>query len=247
MENLQHEHFKAQTISACLLPVDYPGRGILAGWSESGAAVLSYFITGRSSNSRNRIFEKTEDGILIKPFDASKVEDPRLIIYHPLRRRQNVFILTNGDQTDTIAEFMDKMPEEPFGSFVRALTTRTFEPDAPNFTPRISCLAEPEKGRYALSILKAADACGRTAQRFFYTYEKEVGIGHLIRTYLRNGNPLPSFTGEPVPLLLPDDASALADELWNSLDTENRISCYVAYIDPDTGTVEEKIINKNRV
>ena len=215
----------------------YPGRGIVAGGSPSGKAVFAYFIMGRSNNSKNRVFVKSEDGITIYPFDASKVEDPSLIIYSPVRKFGNSYIVTNGDQTDTIYEFLEK------GSgFEEALATRTFEPDAPNYTPRISAIIDADG--FKMSILKSLNAEGTAAGRFTYAFEREPGKGRFIHTYIGDGNPLPSFTGEPEEVSIPDDLDEFTDDIWNNLDPDNKIALYTGAIDFASGTEENKLINK---
>ena len=213
----------------------YPGRGIVIGQSADGKqAVVAYFIMGRSVNSRNRIFAEEPDGIRTEAADPAKMEDPSLIIYHPVRQMGRGLIVTNGDQTDTIRDFLEKgLP------FEQALRTREFEPDGPNWTPRISGLLSPD-GSYKLSILKAGSAEGAPCLRFFYEYEKAVpGAGHFISTYEGFGSPLPSFSGEPVAVEVPElGAAALAERIWAALDGDNRVSLYVC-VDG-----EEVIINK---
>ena len=221
----------------------YPGRGIMLGRSGDGkSAVIAYFIMGRSDNSRNRIFEETEDGIRTKAFDESKMTDPSLIIYHPVRRMDNgVTIVTNGDQTDTIREHMLQ------GHCYRhGLHSRTFEPDGPNWTPRISGVVMPD-GKYALSILKSLDGDESCCCRFFYEYEAPVaGTGHFISTYQGDGDPLPSFAGEPVPVeITASNAAALARDLWQSLNEDNKVSLFVRYIGLEGGRIETSIINKH--
>ena len=217
----------------------YPGRGILLGKTPGGKAACVYFIMGRSENSRNRVFEKTEDGIRTRAFDESKMTDPSLIIYHPVRRiadeNGQTMIVTNGDQTDTIR---DALAEGR--TWLEALFSRTFEPDEPNWTPRVSGVLEPD-GAYMLSILRAQNACPNCCERFFYTYDAPTaGMGHFISTYEGFGSPLPSFHGEPVAVEVPElDAKSLADAVWNALDQDNRVSLYVS-VDGD-----EVILNKN--
>ena len=221
----------------------YPGRGILLGRSaDNRSAVIAYFIMGRSENSRNRVFEETEDGVRTRAFDESKMTDPSLIIYHPVRVVGGNTVVTNGDQTDTIA---GALPEGL--SFAGALRTREFEPDAPNYTPRISGLVKPG-GAYKLSILKSMDGDPACCCRYFYEYEKPVaGVGHLIHTYERGGDPLPSFEGEPRrAAITAPDARTLADELWPALNGDNKVSLFVRYIDLAAGGHETVIINKNR-
>ena len=221
----------------------YPGRGIMIGRDNHNKyAVIAYFIMGRSENSRNRVFEETEDGIRTKAFDESKMTDPSLIIYHPVRRMDNgILIVTNGDQTDTIRDNILQ------GHCYRhALNTRTFEPDGPNWTPRISGVVKPN-GSYDLSILKSLDGDPSCACRYFYEYDApKAGAGHFIHTYERDGDPLPSFVGEPrmVSVTAPD-AETLANDLWLALNEDNRVSLFVRYIDLETGDDETSIINKH--
>jgi IMP cyclohydrolase len=221
----------------------YPGRGVLVGKSSCGRyAVVGYFIMGRSVNSRNRIFVTEPDGIRTEAFDPAKLSDPSLIIYHPVRTVDGVTVVTNGDQTDTIADFL-----RAGGSFEGALRTRTFEPDGPNWTPRISGIVLPN-GDYRLSILKSADGNEQSVQRFFFEYTNPTpGVGHLIHTYQHDGDPIPSFSGEPKAVALPAGGpDKLADLLWSSLDENNKVSLYVSYISLDTGKAETRIINKNQ-
>ena len=221
----------------------YPGRGIILGRApDNKSAVIAYFIMGRSENSRNRVFEETEDGIRTKAFDESKMTDPSLIIYHPVRRMENgLTIVTNGDQTDTIRDHILE------GHCYRhALNTRTFEPDGPNFTPRISGVVKPD-GSYNLSILKSLDGDPACACRYFFEYSApKAGVGHFIHTYESDGNPLPSFQGEPrmVSITAPD-AETLANDLWLALNGDNKVSLFVRYIDLATGDDETSIINKH--
>lgn len=223
----------------------YPGRGIIIGKSADGTkAVTAYFIMGRSENSRNRIFAVEGDGIRTEAFDPSKLVDPSLIIYAPVRVLGNKTIVTNGDQTDTIYEGMDKQL-----TFEQSLRSRTFEPDAPNYTPRISGIMHIESGRYnyAMSILKSNNGNPDACNRYTFAYENPVnGEGHFIHTYQGDGNPLPSFEGEPKLVSIPDDMEAFSNMLWNSLNEENKVSLFVRYIDIETGTFETKIINKNQ-
>lgn len=236
---------KKQDVYEYLAKRDYPGRGILLGKSaDSKYAVCAYFIMGRSENSRNRVFEATADGIRTRAFDPAKLSDPHLIIYSPVRVLGNKTIVTNGDQTDTIFELMDRQQ-----TFEQALRTREFEDDAPNYTPRISGIMHIENGdfNYALSILKSADGNPDSCQRFTYTYTlPESGCGHIIHTYSANGNPLPSFEGEPVKVALSDGIDAFTESLWNSLNEGNKISLFVRYIDISTGRYEDRILNKNQ-
>jgi len=220
----------------------YPGRGVMLGRSADGkSAVIGYFIMGRSVNSRNRIFTETEDGIRTQAFDESKMEDPSLIIYHPVRELNGSTIVTNGDQTDTVRDFMAEGK-----TFREALLTREFEPDGPNYTPRISGLLNPD-GSYQLSILKSLDGDSACCCRYFYEYDKpQAGFGHIIHTYMTDGNPLPSFEGEPVKLTVDaPNAATMADILWNSLNEENKVSLFVRYIDLATGAAETVIKNKH--
>ena len=219
----------------------YCGRGIIIGATADKKCACAYFIMGRSDNSRNRVFVKDGENLMIKPFDESKVEDPSLIIYYPVRRHASNLIVTNGDQTDTI---FDSLADGK--SFEDALRTREYEPDAPNYTPRISGIVEHAKEgfKYKLSILKREDKESDACQRNFYEYSCAPGIGHLIHTYVQDGNPLPSFEVEPTKIEIEDDIDTFASSIWESLDSENKISLYVRYSDFDGGNVEERIINK---
>lgn len=223
----------------------YPGRGIVIGRSADGTkAVTAYFIMGRSENSRNRVFVTEGEGIRTQAFDPSKLTDPSLIIYAPVRVLGNKTIVTNGDQTDTIYEGMDKQL-----TFEQSLRCREFEPDGPNYTPRISGVMHIENGNYsyAMSILKSNNGNPDACLRYTYAYEKAIpGEGRFIHTYKCDGNPLPSFEGEPKLVDIPDDINAFANLLWNSLNEENKVSLFVRYIDIATGTYETKIINKNK-
>lgn len=223
----------------------YPGRGIIIGRSADGKkAVTAYFIMGRSENSRNRIFVEDGQGIRTQAFDPSKLSDPSLIIYAPVRVLGNKTIVTNGDQTDTIYELMDKQQ-----TFEQALRTREFEPDAPNYTPRISGIMHIDDGmfNYAMSILKSDNGNPDSCNRYTFAYEKcPAGEGHFIHTYMGDGNPLPSFEGEPVLIGIPDNMDEFAETLWNSLNEDNKVSLFVRYIDIATGKFESKIINKNK-
>ena len=220
---------------------EYPGRGIILGKSEDNRAVFAYFIMGRSTNSRNRVFETSNDDIKTKAFDESLLSDPSLIIYSPVRVLGKKIIVTNGDQTDTIYEYLkDKK------TFEDALYTRTFEPDAPNFTPRISGLIDIESGlKLKLSILKSDEGDESQALRFFYNYDNpKPGEGFLIHTYKENSDPLKSFEGEPIKVSLTGSIDEFSDSLWNSLNTDNKISLAVRYIDMATGKYEQIIKNK---
>ena len=233
----------------------YPGRGIVVGLSQDGkSAAAVYFITGRSENSRNRILVKKSKGLYTEPYDISRLEDPSLIIYAAARTYENRLIITNGDQTDTIAEGL----RHGIG-FYKSLESRCFEPDAPNFTPRISAEIEfggsdvPGRGesrtdfRYRMSILKSADAEGTACSRYGYEYEPSAGLGHFIHTYECDGNPLPSFTGEPRRVAIPDNIDEFTREIWNSLDADNRIALYVMYTELATGSVTDRLINKHNL
>lgn len=222
----------------------YPGRGIIIGKTPDGTkAVTAYFIMGRSENSRNRIFVEEGEGIRTQAFDESKMTDPSLIIYAPVRVLGNKTIVTNGDQTDSIYEGMDRQL-----TFEQCLRSRTFEPDAPNYTPRISGILHVEKGsyNYAMSILKSDDGDAESCRRFTFAYENpKAGEGHFIHTYKHDGNPLPSFEGEPKKIGVLDDIEEYTKLLWTSLNEENKVSLFVRYIDIATGDYETKIINKH--
>ena len=223
----------------------YPGRGIILGKTPDGTkAVAAYFIMGRRENSRNRIFVEDGEGIRTQAFDPSKLVDPSLIIYAPVRVLGNKTIVTNGDQTDTIYEGMDKQL-----TFEQSLRSREFEPDGPNYTPRISGIMHIENGKYnyAMSILKSSDGSPESCHRYTFAYENpKAGEGHFIHTYQCDGNPLPSFEGEPKRIQIPDDMEAFTTLLWNSLNEDNKVSLFVRYIDIQTGTYETKIVNKNQ-
>lgn len=219
----------------------YPGRGIVIGKSQDGGcAVVAYFIMGRSVNSRNRIFAEEPDGIRTEAADPAKMEDPSLIIYHPVRQVGRGLIVTNGDQTDTIRDFLEKgLP------FEQALRTREFEPDGPNWTPRISGLLSPD-GSYKLSILKAADEAGTACLRQTFEYPGQAGLGHFLHTYQCDGSPIPSFEGEPTPVTIEGDIDAFTSSLWESLNEDNKVSLFVRYIDLATGQAQTRIVNKNQ-
>lgn len=223
----------------------YPGRGIVLGRSEDGTkAVAAYFIMGRSENSRNRIFVEEGEGIRTQAYDPSKLTDPSLIIYAPVRVLGHRTIVTNGDQTDTVYEGMEKGL-----TFEQSLRSRKFEPDAPNYTPRISGLMELENGgySYSLSILKSNNGDPACCNRYTFSYENcAAGEGHFIHTYLHDGNPLPSFEGEPKLVAIPDDMEKFTNMLWNNLNPENKVSLFVRYIDISTGRYETVIKNKNQ-
>lgn len=223
----------------------YPGRGIVIGKTKDGKkAAIAYFIMGRSENSRNRVFAEDGEGIRTQAFDPSKLSDPSLIIYAPVRVLGNKTIVTNGDQTDTIYDLMDKQQ-----TFEQALRTREFEPDAPNYTPRISGILHIENGtyNYAMSILKSSDGNPDACDRFTFAYSNPVaGEGHFIHTYMGDGNPLPSFEGEPKRVEIPDDMEEFANLVWTSLNEDNKVSLFIRYIDIQTGKYETKIFNKNK-
>ena len=223
----------------------YPGRGIVLGRSEDGTkAVAAYFIMGRSENSRNRIFVEDGEGIRTQAFDPSKLTDPSLIIYAPVRVLGHKTIVTNGDQTDTVYEGMEKGL-----TFEQSLRSREFEPDAPNYTPRISGVMEIENGTYSysLSILKSNNGDPACCNRYTFSYENcAAGEGHFIHTYMHDGNPLPSFEGEPKLVAIPDDMEKFTNMLWNNLNPENKVSLFVRYIDIATGKYETVIKNKNQ-
>lgn len=222
----------------------YPGRGIVIGKSEDGkSAVFAYFIMGRSENSRNRVFTEKDGAVYTEPFDYAKVSDPSLIIYAAIRKIGNKLIVTNGDQTDTIYDFLAK------GEDMRAaLRTREFEPDSPNFTPRISGVIDFSDGdfSYDMSILKSADAEGTACNRFFYEYSAISGLGHFIHTYVTDGNPIPTFQGEPERVKIPSDIDVFTKNIWDNLNENNKISLYVSYTDLASGESETRLINKNK-
>jgi len=222
----------------------YVGRGIVIGRSKDGSkAVIAYFIMGRSENSRNRVFVPAGEDLMIRPFDESKVEDPSLIIYYPVRKFGSDIIVTNGDQTDTVYNFVKEGK-----SFEDALMNREFEPDGPNWTPRISGMIKMESNgfSYKLSILKSANEEGSSCSRYFFNYEGIPGLGHFIHTYVQDGNPIPTFQGEPARVAIPEKIDDFTNEIWNNLDENNKISLYVRYIDIKTGKSENRLINKNK-
>ena len=236
---------KTLDIATLLRENAYPGRGIILGKTPDGKnAVIAYFIMGRSVNSRNRVFEATADGIRTKAFDESKLSDPHLIIYSPVRVLGNKTIVTNGDQTDTIYDRMDRQE-----TFEQSLRTREYEDDAPNYTPRISGIVhmEDESFNYAMSILKSADGNPDSVHRFTFSYNNPLcGEGHFIHTYMGDGNPLPSFEGEPEKIATVDDIDAFTDMLWNSLNEDNKVSLFVRYINVETKQATDRIVNKNQ-
>lgn len=235
--------YETNSMKSILEVNTYPGRGIVIGKSADGKkAITVYFIMGRSENSRNRIFRAEDKNITIYPFDESKVSDPSLIIYFPVRTIENKLIVTNGDQTDTI---YDHLAEGK--SFEAALDTREFEPDSPNFTPRISGILEFENNdfTYKMNILKSADEKGSACSRYTFSYPSIAGVGHFIHTYNCDGNPLPTFTGEPERISLSNDIDELTKEVWENLDENNKISLFVRFIDLKTGESDSRIINKH--
>lgn len=224
----------------------YPGRGIIIGKSADGkSAVTAYFIMGRSVNSRNRVFVEDGNGIRTQAFDPSKLEDPHLIIYAPVRVLGNKTIVTNGDQTDTIYELMNQQM-----TFEQSLRTREFEDDAPNYTPRISGIIKTTENNdfnYAMSILKSNNGDPSSCLRYTFSYNNpKAGEGHFIHTYMGDGNPLPSFEGEPVLVGIPESIDEFADGLWNALNDDNKVSLFVRFINLENGKTETKIINKNK-
>ena len=236
--------YKIPTISELITGNPYVGRGIVIGKSADGKkAAAAYFIMGRSANSRNRIFTEKNGEVFTEPFDASKVVDPSLIIYAAIRQYENNLIVTNGNQTDTV---YDGLKEGK--CFHAALASREFEPDAPNYTPRISGLLTFEKGdfTYSMNILKSIDAEGSACARFGFDYPAMPGLGHFLHTYVTDGNPIPTFQGEPERVAIPDDLDAFTSELWNALDENNKISLYVRYVDLETGKAENRLVNKNK-
>lgn len=277
MEEKSMNVYETKAFSQAVEGNTYPGRGIVVGKSADGKkAVVAYFIMGRSVNSRNRVFEKTEDGVIIHAFDPSKLEDPSLVIYSPVRCYKNNQIVTNGDQTDTVyncIEAWDKAYSGILGgtdthlqsmnevvvknngqllnidsAFEAGLSSRDFEPDGPNWTPRISGMLTFDKlmdFTYKLHICKSADAEGTECNRYCFSYKALAGLGHFIHTYNCDGNPIPTFTGEPERIAIPDDIDAFTNEIWNSLDANNKVSLYVCYTNLENGEKETRIINAN--
>ena len=236
--------YAVQNLGENLKNNTYPGRGIVVGKSADGKkAVTAYFIMGRSENSRNRVFIENGEEVIIHPFDASKVEDPSLIIYSPIRKYNNTLIVTNGDQTDTIYDGLVAGK-----AFEEALRSREFEPDAPNFTPRISAaLAFDNKDfTYKMSILKSADAEGSACNRYTFEYAPIAGLGHFIHTYNCDGNPIPTFTGEPERVQIPNDIDEFCNMIWENLNENNKISLYVRFVDLESVNVTNRMINKNK-
>ena len=235
--------YEVKTMGERICGNPYVGRGIVIGKTENGKkAVSAYFIMGRSENSRNRVFTKKDGAVFTEPYDPSKVEDPSLIIYAALRSYENKLILTNGDQTDTIYNFV----KEGKG-FSESLQTREFEPDAPNFTPRISGMLTFSDCdfTYQMSILKSIDEKGSDCARYTFDYPSKAGLGHFIHTYVTDGNPIPTFIGEPERVSIPDDIEKFTQDIWANLDEANKISLYVRYTDLETNEIEERLINKN--
>ena len=235
--------YKVNDIGELIKDNEYVGRGIVIGKSEDGKkAVTAYFIMGRSENSRNRIFIKNGDDIVINAYDPSKLEDPSLIIYSPVRVIDNKLIVTNGDQTDTVYDFI-----KDGKTFEEALDTRCFEPDGPNFTPRISGMMTFAENdfTYKMSILKSLDEVGSDCARFTFSYPSKAGLGHFIHTYVCDGNPIPTFQGEPERVEIPNDIDEFTDLIWKNLNENNKISLYVRYVDLESGEYEARMINKN--
>ncbi|MBQ8290814.1 MAG: IMP cyclohydrolase [Clostridia bacterium] len=235
--------YEIKNIDEAVRGNSYVGRGIVIGkTADAKRLAVAYFIMGRSANSRNRVFTKRDGAIFTEPFDASKVEDPSLIIYAALRTLDNKLIVTNGDQTDTIYDGVSRGL-----SFADSLKCREFEPDAPNLTPRISGMATLEDGdfTYEMSILKSADAEGTACNRYTFSYPSLAGLGHFIHTYVCDGNPIPTFQGEPERVAIPDSIDELAGSLWDALDSDNKISLYVRYVSLSDGSFEDRLINKN--
>ena len=236
--------YRVQNFSEAVKGNTYPGRGIIVGETpDAGKAVAAYFIMGRSENSRNRVFSVRDGAVFTEPFDISKLEDPSLIIYAAVRQKDNHLVVTNGNQTDTVVEGLMSGKD-----FYKSLEERTFEPDAPNFTPRISAELEFDGKSgfaYRMSILKSADAEGSACNRFGYEYSPVPGLGHFIHTYECDGSPLPTFSGEPQRIAIPESIDEFAEEIWNALDEDNKISLYVRYTDLATGETETRLFNKH--
>ena len=235
--------YKIHDIGELIKDNPYVGRGIVIGKTENGeSAVSAYFIMGRSNNSRNRVFVKRGGDLYTEPYDASKVEDPSLIIYAAVRETKGGLIVTNGDQTDTVWEGLNKGL-----SFSDSLKSREFEPDAPNLTPRISGYVTFGENdfTYEMSILKSADALGTACNRYTFSYPSLKGLGHFIHTYVTDGNPIPTFQGEPERVAIPDDIDAFAADVWENLNCDNKISLYVRYTNLTSGEITERLINKN--
>lgn len=237
--------YKINDIGELIKDNAYVGRGIVIGkTADAKKAAIAYFIMGRSENSRNRVFTEKNGEIFTEPFDVSKVEDPSLIIYAAIRQFENKLIVTNGDQTDTIYDSMAKGKH----CLRHPLMQREFEPDCPNFTPRISGMLTFEDGdfTYEMSILKSADAEGTACNRYFFSYPSLAGLGHFIHTYVCDGNPIPTFQGEPERVEVPNDIDEFTNNIWNNLNEDNKISLYVRYVDLATGETDSRMINKNK-
>ena len=237
-------NFETRRIDRLLGGNSYAGRGIVIGMTEDGTfACAAYFIMGRSANSRNRVFVQKNGEVFTEPFDASNVTDPSLIIYAAVRQYRNQLIVTNGDQTDTVYDGLASGKR-----FSEALESRCFEPDGPNFTPRISAVVnlDPARPTYEMSILKSIDAEGSDCARYTFSYPMRAGLGHFLHTYICDGNPLPTFHGEPERVRIENDLDEMTRKIWNGLDVNNRISLYVRYINLATGGYEDRIINKNQ-
>ncbi len=235
--------YETKQIKDILKNNSYVGRGIIIGKTKDDKnAVIAYFIMGRSKNSQNRIFVENGEEVVIYPFDKEKVEDPSLIIYSPIKVLEKQTIVTNGDQTDTIYKYLKQGK-----TFEQALETREFEPDAPNYTPRISGIVDTTKNEftYKMSILKSADEFGSKCNRYTFSYNSLPGIGHFIHTYMCDGNPIPTFQGEPERIEIPNEIETFTNEIWSNLNEQNKISLYVRYIDLQTGKIENRLINKN--
>ena len=236
--------YKINDIAELIANNPYVGRGIIIGKSEDGkSAVVAYFIMGRSENSRNRVLALDGGDLFTEPFDSAKVTDPSLIIYRAITSYKNHLIVTNGDHTDTIYDGIKQGK-----SFSEALKSRKFEPDSPNFTPRISGIVNFNDGDfdYEMSILKSADEKGTACNRFTFSYNPIAGLGHFIHTYMTDGNPIPTFCGEPERVKIPNDIDEFTDKLWSALNKENKISLYVRYVNFKTGKAEDRLINKNK-
>ena len=236
--------YKINDIGELIKDNAYVGRGIVIGTTEDGTkAATAYFIMGRSENSRNRVFTEKDGEIKTEPFDVSKVEDPSLIIYNAVRKLGDSLIVTNGDQTDTIYNLMSEGK-----SFKESLETREFEPDAPNLTPRISGILNFKDGgfSYEMSILKSVDAEGSDCCRYTFSYPSKAGLGHFIHTYVCDGNPIPTFQGEPERVKVPNSIDEFTETLWNNLNADNKISLYIRFTDLATGEFEQRLINKNK-
>lgn len=235
--------YQVNDIAELIRGNSYVGRGIVIGKSADGrSACTAYFIMGRSQNSRNRVFAERGGALYTEPYDASKVEDPSLIIYAAVREFENRLIVTNGDQTDTVYHGLAAGK-----SFSQALASRCFEPDAPNFTPRISGMLtfEDRDFSYEMSILKSADAQGSACSRYTFSYPSLPGVGHFLHTYVCDGSPLPTFQGEPERVAIPDSIDAFTDSLWNALDKDNKISLYVRYTNLESGKADTRLMNRN--